>query len=208
MMMDHGRPICWVPAYKSMVFPEPFGPSCVRELLDQRGIDTMKPIVANVGKLTGFHGMCGIDWIRRPDGSFAVLEFNPRPTSTIHLSQRLGADCAIALRAMFAGQVAPQIPVECRRSQRRVYMFPQFWRRTTRLRRWKDLWVYIPFVANHDIPWEEPGFVVSHLWGLMKLTSSYLGGLTTGLWSRRRPGRQAVRVPTRVRDDRAEEVAV
>jgi predicted ATP-grasp superfamily ATP-dependent carboligase len=168
MMFDHGIPICWVPAYKALVYPEPFGPSCVRELLDQDGIDAMEPIVDRIGAMTGFHGMCGIDWIRRPDGSFAILEFNPRPTSTIHLGRRLSADCAIALKAMFAGGYEPQVPRECSPNQRRIYMFPQFWRRTTRLRKWRDLRFYIPFTANHDIPWEEPAFLFCPILDFMK----------------------------------------
>jgi predicted ATP-grasp superfamily ATP-dependent carboligase len=168
MMFDQGVPICWVPAYKAMVYPEPFGPSCVRELLDQQGIDAMQPIVERIGAMTGFHGMCGIDWIRRADGSFAILEFNPRPTSTIHLGRRLGADCAIALKAMLAGRFEPQVPKECPRNQRKIYMFPQFWRRTTRLRKWRDLRFYVPFWANHDIPWEEPAFLLCPILDFMR----------------------------------------
>jgi predicted ATP-grasp superfamily ATP-dependent carboligase len=169
MMFDRGRPICWVPAYKAVCFPEPFGPSCVRELLDQQGVDAMKPIVANVGRMTNFHGMCGIDWIRRADGSFAILEFNPRPTSTIHLGRLMGADCAVALKAMFAGQYNPQVPAECKPSHRRVYMFPQHPQRCLRYAEYRQLIHWLPGAGVRDIPWQEPILLMADLWSLTQI---------------------------------------
>jgi hypothetical protein len=169
MMFDHGKPICWVPAYKSVCFPEPFGPSCVRELLDDAGVQAMKPIVDNVGRLTSFHGMCGIDWIRRADGSFAILEFNPRPTSTIHLGRLVGADCADALRAMFAGKSAPQIPVGHRKPGTRVYMFPQHLQRCIRYQEYGQLLRWLPGLGKHDVPWREPVLMLADIWSLTRL---------------------------------------
>jgi hypothetical protein len=206
MMFDHGKPICWVPAYKPVCWPEPFGTSCVREMLDQQSIDAMKPIVDNIGRMTEFHGLCGMDWIQQADGSFRILEFNPRPTTVMHLGPLSGVDCTDSIRAMLRGQELVQNPKAA--TQARVYMFPQFLRRAVRDGRWSDFRYYVPFVAYHDIPWEEPGFVVSHLWGLMKLTCIQMVGLAKGLLTRKRPAPSSVPARTRVRDDLAEEVAV
>lgn len=167
MLFDHGKPVCWVPAYKPVCFPEPFGTSCVREMLDQAGIDAMKPIVENVGRMTQFHGLCGMDWIQQDDGSFRVLEFNPRPTTVMHLGPLSGVDCADAIRAMLRGGENIQRPRQV--SQAQVYMFPQYLKRAMRLRRWGDVLRYVPFRSHHDIPWDEPGFLATHLWSLLNL---------------------------------------
>ena len=169
MMFDHGRPICWVPAYKAVCFPEPYGPSCVRELMDQSGINAMTPIVENVGKLSGFHGMCGIDWIQRGDGSFAILEFNPRPTSTIHVGKLMRADCAKALKAMFAGGFDAQTPVACKGFNQRVYMFPQHPMRCIRYGEYRQLLRWLPWAGIHDVPWQEPLLLLADLWSLTQV---------------------------------------
>jgi predicted ATP-grasp superfamily ATP-dependent carboligase len=177
IMFDHGRAICWVPAYKAVCFPEPYGPSCVRELVDESGVEAMRPIVESVGRLTGFHGMCGIDWIRRPDGSFAILEFNPRPTSTIHLGRLMGADCAAALKAMFAGRFEPQLPTARKRSPR-VYMFPQHPMRCMRYREYRQLLRWLPGAGVHDVPWQEPNLLLADLWSLVQVGAKRLWQMT------------------------------
>jgi hypothetical protein len=162
MLFDHGRPICWWPTFKPLVYPEPFGPSCVRVLLDQAGIDRMEPIVHKIGAMTGFHGLCAIDWIVDEAGDFRVIEFNPRPTPGAHLAKLAGEDVSLAVADMLAGKCLPQRPRQTKYTHRPVYMFPQYLKRAMREHP-ASLRHFLPFAGLHDFPWAEPWLLLKEL---------------------------------------------
>ncbi len=156
LLLDHGVPICWMAADKTECHPRPLGPSCVRRIVLH---PQMESIIVAVGKLTGFHGLCGIDWIARADGSIVVLEFNPRPTPAMHLGPLAGADPAKAIRAMLAGERCVQRPRKAADLRSTVYMFPQHIRRCLAEGDFASLLNWVPGRATHDVPWNEPWMV-------------------------------------------------
>jgi hypothetical protein len=169
MFLDRGEVRYWMPSYKAMCFPEPFGPSCVREFLDEQGIRQMEPIVHAVARMTGFRGMCAVDWIQRADGTFALLEFNPRPTPLMLLGRFGGTDCSEAVGAFLQGGAVALRPNLVKPSRRMVYMFPQHPTRCLRYNEFSGLLHWLPFVSRKDIPWHEPVLLMADLWSLTQL---------------------------------------
>lgn len=195
MFFNRGTPMCWVPLYKAQCFPEPLGPSCVREMLDQDAIDAMAPIVAAVGRMTRFHGLCGMDWIETSPGQFVILEFNPRPTPAMHLSTIAGVDCAAAIRAMLTHQpFTPVHPTAPKSNRNKIYMFPQHLTRCLRNREIGQLVYWLPFAGPKDIPWREPLLLASGVSSLTRLA----GRMTLNTVRRaigKQPARRAERSP-------------
>jgi len=157
LVYDHGRLLFWLPTYKHICFPAPLGPSCVRRYLGQAGLAAMERIVRRVGEVTGFHGMCGIDWIEREPGDLRVIEFNPRPLPAFQLGARAGVDPTAALRGLLSGKPEPQpSPRPVAAGKELVYLFPQHVRRTVYHREWRQLLYHLPGLAENDVPWCEP----------------------------------------------------
>jgi predicted ATP-grasp superfamily ATP-dependent carboligase len=171
MVLDHGKVLYWMPTFVTKCCPEPYGPSCVRVFLDETDLAQMKPIVENVAKMTNFRGMCGIDWIQRKDGSFAVLELNPRPTPAMELGRFAGVDCGEAVQALLTGKNVRLTPEPVTGRKKTVYLFPQHVQRCLCYHKYRDLRFWLPFAATHDIPWCEPKLMASSLWRLMKLAT-------------------------------------
>src|SRR5262249_11527715 len=73
----------------------------------------------------GFTGFCGLDFIRRPDGTLVFLEFSARMMPVIHLGKLIGADlCGTLFAELNGGSVRPT----ALQGQARVALFPQDWR--------------------------------------------------------------------------------
>lgn len=105
VLFDRGRPAWWLSSLRARVSPAPYGPATARALLH---VPAIAGIAADLGALTGFHGLCELDWILPEDGSGPVIvEFNPRPPSYLFLVGALGADLPAAIRAFLAGEKAP-----------------------------------------------------------------------------------------------------
>lgn len=79
--------------------PEPFGPASSR--LYRKNLQA-EALAVRLASLTGFHGLCGFDWVQcgGPDGPLYVIEFHPRPTLGFHMAHRAGVDFAIAVRGL------------------------------------------------------------------------------------------------------------
>ena len=155
VLFDHGRALAWSSSY-TWASSSAFAPSSARHFMVH---PQMEAIIEKIGRLTTFHGFCGIDWIHRADDdSLCVLEFNPRPTPTIHLGIRCGVDFPRAVRAMLGGADAapvqrPQLPPP---DQRIVYMFPQHLEHCLFDNGLSGITRWIPGVAPNDVPWDEP----------------------------------------------------
>ncbi len=156
VMFDHGRLACWASSYKLAVFPEPYGPSSARELMVH---PSMEATLRKIGKVTGFHGLCGVDWLHRAsDGALLVLEFNPRPAPVVHLGHLSGADFSLAIRDMLAGTLATRPPVE--KGPRKILLFPQHLTRCIEGRYWRDMLAWLPGSSYKDVPWDQPKLLV------------------------------------------------
>lgn len=118
-----GRLLAGVSAEATMRHPQPTGPS-TRVLLhhDAQMEASARRLIADFG----FSGFCGLDFIRRPDGALALLEFNRRPTPIAHLGGLVGADLCEALHAGLCGAVPPEPDHNARQN---VVLYPQDWLR-------------------------------------------------------------------------------
>src|SRR5207245_930061 len=100
ILFDRGRPRAMVSAYKTSVWPAPYGPSSAREFIPP--LPALEEPLARSGAATGFHGLCGLDWIRPGAEPVPVfVELNGRPTPWSHLGCRRVTAC---IRAMLAGE--------------------------------------------------------------------------------------------------------
>src|SRR5581483_6980339 len=97
-----------------------------------------------------------IDWMHNSvDDSLRVLEFNPRPTPCYHLGRFAGVDFAKSIQGLLRGEKCLQRPCENGRKQS-VYLFPQHPERCLEMREFGRLVHWLPGMAAHDVPWDEP----------------------------------------------------
>ena len=137
-----GHCIAGISAEVELFHPEPTGPSTRVRLHDDADMARAAAVLA---RALGVSGFFGLDFIRKPDGSLVLLEFNQRPTPVAHLGHFLGTDLCKALLAGLSGRAIPAAPAP---TDARVALFPQDWLRDPRA---EDR---APFLA--DIPWHEP----------------------------------------------------
>ena len=101
ILFDHGVPVCWQSSYKLECWPTPLSPSTARIIMHHAGIEQ---IVTVVGKVTGFHGFCAVDWIHETDSDrIFLLEMNPRPTPCFHLGYKSGVDFSRSFKQLLLG---------------------------------------------------------------------------------------------------------
>ncbi len=167
VLFDRGRLACWASSYKLATFPQPFGPSSMRELMVH---PDMERTLAAVGRMTGFHGISGVDWLHRADGKLLVLEFNPRPAPVVHLGHLSGADFSAAIRDLLAGRQTARPPRDV--GPRRVLLFPQHVIRCIEYRQWRDLAAWVWGGSHRDVPWDQPRLLGSHM---VKLSGRLFG---------------------------------
>ena len=98
VLYDRGRALCWMSSYGGDCAPHDFSPRCSRKLTASPALDA---IVEQVGRLTGFRGLVGIDWIEdERTGEFLVLEMNPNPEGGYAATAATENAFAAALHAM------------------------------------------------------------------------------------------------------------
>ena len=137
-----GHCLAGISAEVELFHPEPTGPSTRVRLHHDADMTRAAKVLARILGLSGFFGL---DFIRQPDGSLVLLEFNQRPTSVAHLGRLVGTDLCAALFAGLRGLAMPETPAA---AETLVALYPQDWLRD-------PLAVdRAPFLA--DIPWHEP----------------------------------------------------
>ncbi|RZL65890.1 MAG: hypothetical protein EOP81_02645 [Variovorax sp.] len=87
----------WFAFQTVRTWPDAFSPSTMVRLVDRPALE---PMLRAIGRLSGFHGLGGIDFIKRPDGSVALTEQHARPIPQFVLAERAGIDLPRALRAL------------------------------------------------------------------------------------------------------------
>jgi hypothetical protein len=131
--------------------PAPFGPASVIEMGDHPSLIGM---ARRIVELTGYSGFGGIDAILPEDGSPPVfLEFNARPTQTIHLGNLAGSDLCRAMACALTGR--PHEGVFGRTAGTVVALFPA--------ERLRDPNSRHLTTAHHDVPWTEPRMMAAIL---------------------------------------------
>jgi hypothetical protein len=146
-----GRWLAGISAEVEDYYPRPTGPSTRVRLHADTAMDKAAGTLISA---LAYSGICGLDFIRRPDGGLTFLEFNARPTPVAHLGGLIGADLGSALYSALGGGPASQPPPG---ADVRVALFPQDWRREASSDHRKHL--------HLDIPRNDPALIdaFSHL---------------------------------------------
>ncbi|MFZ6688300.1 ATP-grasp domain-containing protein [Undibacterium sp. SXout11W] len=98
-----GKPIAWFSYYRSRTWGD-CGPSAA---IEAKVFPELEHMLTQLGQLSGFHGLCGIDFFEQENtGELILLEQNFRPTLTIGLAKRFGVDLAMAIRILLGGDDA------------------------------------------------------------------------------------------------------
>lgn len=122
VLFSKGKPVCWSSSFTCASWPHPQAASCIREMTDHSDIERL---LEGVGKLTGFNGFGGIDWVQDPSGELFLIEFNPRPTPGYHLGKSVDVDFSAAIRSMFEGGGAARPAPNLSNKSNLIHMFPQ-----------------------------------------------------------------------------------
>lgn len=166
VLYNHGKPVCWISTYSKTTLPKITGMSCVREVMYHPEIENL---LSGVGKLTGFHGLGGVDWIHVAEtNELKLVELNPRPTPGYHFGYRAGVDFSLAIREMLDGSPSIQRPQQPDRgSQTTIYMFPQDIYRIITDHALFSLLRWLPGLpGSRDLPLNDPCLLLTHLWRL------------------------------------------
>lgn len=157
-LYSHGRLMCHTSAHAVRTWPGKFGPSCVRKYFcDER----LQKIAADIGKLTGFHGLCGFDWIQNEKtGEFVVIEFNGRTIATYHLGKYVNVDYERAIADFLRGEVTVQHPSLAPGEAPIVHMFPQEIRRCVTEYDLVGLAKWTSGALTTDMPWNDAGLIL------------------------------------------------
>lgn len=153
VLYDHGHPVCWFGYLMKETWPNRFSAACRIEIFGHPDIELL---VRGVGRMTGFNGFGGIDWVHNPhDNRLALLEFNPRPTPVFYQGPMAGVDFSTALRDLWSGDKKPHKP---HLSGESAFLFPQ------NLFRAIDDRSPLTFLRTlGDAPGDDPRLVLAHM---------------------------------------------
>lgn len=125
------------------------GPSTVLRSIENEEIATVAEKIARRLGLSGLHGFDFI--LEAKTGDPYLIEINPRATQVGHLALGASHDLPAALYASLTGQSLPPAPRLTENTT--IALFPQEWLR--------DPTSAFIRTGYHDVPWEEPEFVLS-----------------------------------------------
>jgi carbamoylphosphate synthase large subunit len=148
------------------------GPSTVLRLIENAEMSAAAEKLVRRLKLSGLHGFDFM--LEEHSGDPYLIEINPRATQVGHLPLGAGHDLPAALYAAVTGNLmhlGPRIT-----DNDTVVLFPQEWLRDPTS----------PFIASgyHDVPWEEPEFVLFCVSRYQRQTAWYSPQKWALKWSR------------------------
>ena len=122
----------------------------------------MEALVARVAAATGFHGLCGFDWVQDAEsGRIMLLEFHPRTPSGFGWGRYAGVDVPAALRDVINDQPliarAPLPQADFQHAPLCCYFLAHVW--FALRRQWQDLKYWLPganAVSWRNIPVDDP----------------------------------------------------
>lgn len=98
LVLDHGQVLAWCSSFKTATTNGTFGPSCARQIAH---LPEMPRLVGQVASTTGYHGLCGFDWIwNEHANSLRLVEFHARTPSGFGSAAFAGVDVVKALRTL------------------------------------------------------------------------------------------------------------
>lgn len=165
-LVDGGRLLCWMSAFKEDLHPKPYGPSCARRYAHFPAMEARLEALAAL--LPGRH-ICGTDWIL-PSGSPEplLIEMNGRPPPWLHLHERFGVDLPLAIRSMLEGSPRVVRPPETT-PHAVVRMFPQDAIRALDEREWGAfLRAFLAWGKGYDAPRDDPVLKLALRWHVLR----------------------------------------
>ncbi len=159
LILQRGNIAGWFASMKERSVT-PFGASIMRRLINP---PDMAGVVAAIAAATGFHGLCGFDWILdEVTDRTIVLEFHPRAPSGFCWGRYAGVDVPAALRDLLAERPAtlraPQSAEQLMYAPLGCYFPAHFWWALTEHR--SDVKYWLPgshAVSWRNIPFDDPG---------------------------------------------------
>lgn len=108
VLFDHGRPACWFSYFLCRNWPHATSPASAIEICAR---PEMEEILERLGGMTGYDGLCGLDWaLDEGTGRALLLEMNPRPTPGLHAAPHAGVSFPGAIADWMAGKKTIQRP--------------------------------------------------------------------------------------------------
>jgi hypothetical protein len=155
MIVSHGDLRAWNSSEKWRTTRR-FGPSISRRLCRPAG---MEDLARQVAKETGFHGLCGFDWvISHEDKQPRLIEFHPRPPSGFGLGKWAGVDFSKAAASLIGtGEVCYQAPNQLTAHSKSICCyFPDHPLVSIKRHEWRELLHWLPFTQSRSwslLPW-------------------------------------------------------
>jgi hypothetical protein len=119
----------------------------------------IEPLLSGVGRITGFHGFAGMDWIHETSSDrICMLELNPRAISQYHLDRYAGVSFSRSFNQLLSGQRTITPPKSVSQPAPIIKMFPQglYWAVDNR-----DWWGFI--LCWRNAPWNDPSLLIAYL---------------------------------------------
>lgn len=160
-VFNQGKLVCWFSYFRERTWGA-LGPSTAVRFQHLPPLDKM---LSQLGALSGFHGLCGIDFIQHVQtGELVLLEQNFRPTLTMSLGRRVGVDVVLALYSLLSGKVLHPPLIQNPGDQSLVPLFPSDIFRALEYRDWRSLlrWVLTPRWWL-EMSWRDPKLMVFNL---------------------------------------------
>lgn len=156
LILRRGHRLAWWTTQKTLTFSR-LGPSCARRLCIPDGMDELTAAVADA---TGFHGLCGFDWILcQETGRPYLIEFHPRATSGLETGMLAGIDIVRALADLIADRAEETQHPLIRRNDRNFCYFPWHPAVAVSTGQWNELRHWLPgsgSISWRNVRWDDP----------------------------------------------------
>lgn len=160
-VFNQGKLVCWFSYFRERTWGA-LGPSTA---VSFQHLPALDKVLAQLGALSGFHGLCGIDFIQHAQtGELVLLEQNFRPTLTMNLGQRVGVDVVLALHSLLSGKALHPPLAQNPDDQSLAPLFPSDIFRALEYRDWRCLlrWMLTPRWWQ-EMSWRDPKLMVFNL---------------------------------------------
>lgn len=101
LILIEGEARAWFSSFKARTLTS-YGPSLCRQMITPSSMDSL---VHSLAKASGFHGICGFDWIFNPEtNELNLIEFHPRCPSGLGWGKHVGVDVPHAIADMLKNE--------------------------------------------------------------------------------------------------------
>jgi hypothetical protein len=155
VLYSNGNPVFYATTCKAKTISGPMGPSSQRLSIYNPNVDFL---VHEIGNLTGFHGLCGVDFIEdQTTKDIYIIEMNFRPTSINPYWKYFGIDFKRGILGFLSDNYSLQTPQHHEESPVHTYSCPEELSRCIRASDWKSLLQCLTSLQFWQcFPWNDP----------------------------------------------------